>query len=121
MPRRKQKKSRLSVSVTKSQKAALENMAEENEVSLARVIQEAVKEFLAAKAGRGVWVEAVLANGPDLNPVAWAWQHLKNVELPDVTCLDLEELHQAYHLAVGRLRQKPHLVRAFYAQAGLKL
>jgi hypothetical protein len=30
-------------------------------------------------------------------------------------------LHQELHLAVGRLRQKPHLVRSFFAQAGLKL
>ena len=36
-------------------------------------------------------------------------------------CRDLEELHQELDLAVGRLRQKPHLVRSFFAQAGLKL
>lgn len=47
MPKRKQKKARLSVSVTESQKEALEDMAERNDVSLARVIQEAIKEFLA--------------------------------------------------------------------------
>jgi hypothetical protein len=27
-------------------------------------------------------------------------------------CRDLEELHQEFYLAVGRLRQKPHLVRS---------
>jgi hypothetical protein len=36
-------------------------------------------------------------------------------------CRDLEELHQEFHLAVGRLRQKSHLVKSFFAQAGLKL
>ena len=46
MPKRKQKKARLSVSVTEEQKEALEGMAEGYDVSLARVIQEAVKEFL---------------------------------------------------------------------------
>jgi hypothetical protein len=30
-------------------------------------------------------------------------------------------LHQEFHLAVGRLRQKSHLVQSFYAQAGLKI
>jgi len=30
-------------------------------------------------------------------------------------------LHQELDLAFGRLRQKPHLVRSFFAQAGLKL
>jgi transposase len=32
----------------------------------------AVKEFLASKAGRGVWVEALPAYAPVLNPVEWA-------------------------------------------------
>jgi hypothetical protein len=30
-------------------------------------------------------------------------------------------LHEQFHLAVARLRQKPHLVRSFFAQAGLSL
>jgi hypothetical protein len=29
-------------------------------------------------------------------------------------------LHQELDLAIGRLRLKPHLVRSFFAQAGLK-
>jgi transposase len=79
----------------------------------------AVKEFLASQAGRGVWVEALPAYAPDLNPVEWAWQYLKHVELRNVTCLDLEELHRQLHLAIGRLRQKPDTVRSFFAGAGL--
>jgi transposase len=80
-----------------------------------------VKEFIAGTRGR-VWVEALPGYAPDLNP--WdegGWHHLKNVEMRNLVCLDLEELHQEFHLAVGRLRQKPHLVRSFFAQAGLKL
>jgi predicted transcriptional regulator len=46
MPKRKQKKTRLSVSVTGEQKTALQDMADRNDISLARVIQEAIKEFL---------------------------------------------------------------------------
>jgi len=38
-----------------------------------------------------------------------------------LVCRDLEELHQEFYLAVGRLRQKPHLVRAFFAQAELRI
>jgi hypothetical protein len=30
-------------------------------------------------------------------------------------------LHEQFHLAVGRLRQKPQLVKSFFAQAGLIL
>jgi transposase len=81
----------------------------------------AVKEFLASTAGRGVWVEALPAYTPDLNAVEWAWQQLKHVELRNVTCLDLEELHQQLHRAIGRLRQKPDIVRSFFAGAGLLL
>jgi hypothetical protein len=46
MPKHKQKKKRLSVSVTEEQKAALQEVADQSDVSLARVVQEAIKEFL---------------------------------------------------------------------------
>jgi hypothetical protein len=46
VPKRKAKKERLSVSLTTEQKALLQEMAVRSEVSLARVIQEAVKEFI---------------------------------------------------------------------------
>jgi len=83
--------------------------------------REAVKEFVADTRGR-IWLEALPGYAPDLNP--WdegGWQHLKHVELRNVTCLDLEELHEEFHLAIGRLRQKPHLIHSFFAQAGLKI
>jgi transposase len=83
--------------------------------------REAVKEFVARSQGR-VWVEALPGYAPDLNP--WdegGWHHLKNVEMRNLACRDLEELHEQFHLAVARLRQKPHLVRSFFAQAGLKV
>jgi hypothetical protein len=28
-------------------------------------------------------------------------------------------LHLEFHLAIGRLRQKPHLIHSFFANAGL--
>jgi transposase len=80
-----------------------------------------VREFVSSTRGR-VWLEALPGYAPDLNP--WdegGWHHRKNVELRNIVCRDLEELHQELDLAVGRLRQKPHLVRSFFAQAGLKL
>jgi hypothetical protein len=39
----------------------------------------------------------------------------------NLVCGDLEELHQEFHLAIGRLRQKPRLIQSFFAQAGLNL
>jgi transposase len=78
----------------------------------------AVKEFVAGTAGR-VWLEALPGYAPELNPVEGLWQHLKHVELRNVTCLDLEELHQEFHLAVGRVRQKPSIIRSFFVGAGI--
>jgi transposase len=80
-----------------------------------------VTEFVARRRGK-IWVEALPGYAPDLNP--WdegGWNHLKNVEMRNLVCGDLEELHQEFHLAVGRLRQKPHLIQSFFAQAGLSL
>jgi transposase len=82
----------------------------------------AVQEFLGSRDGRGIHVERLPGYAPDLNP--WdegGWEHLKHVELRNVVCLDLEELHLELHLAIGRLRQKPHLVQAFFEAAGLTL
>ena len=50
-----------------------------------------------------VRLEALPGYAPDLNP--WdegGWHHLKHVEMRNLVCLDLEELHQEFHLAVGR-------------------
>src|SRR3954451_18460149 len=80
-----------------------------------------VHEFLDSAWGRGLRVERLPPYAPDLNPVEGAWQHLKHVELRNVVCLDLEELHLELHLAIGRLRQKPRLIQSFFEGAGLKL
>jgi len=81
----------------------------------------AVTEFVSRTRG-GVWLEALPGHAPDLDP--WdegGWNQLKHVEMRNLVCLDLEELHEQFHLAVGRLRPKPYLVRSFFAQAGLKI
>jgi transposase len=81
----------------------------------------AVKDFVAGTGGK-VWLEALPGYAPDLNP--WdqgSWHHLKHVEMRNLVCLDLEELHLELHLAIGRLRQKPRLIRSFFGAAGLTL
>jgi transposase len=80
----------------------------------------AVKEFLACAAGRGVRIEYLPPYAPELNPVEGSWQHLKHVEMRNLVSLDLEELHLELHLAIGRLRQKPRLIRSFFVGAGLE-
>ena len=80
-----------------------------------------LKDFVSRTRGR-VELEALPGYAPDLNP--WdegGWHHLKDVEMRNLVCRDLDELHQEFDLAVGRLRQKPHLVRSFFAQAGLAI
>jgi transposase len=80
-----------------------------------------VRDFVSETRGK-VRLEALPGYAPDLNP--WdegGWHHLKDVEMRNLTCRDLEELLQEFHLAVGRLRQKPALVRSYFAQAGLKV
>lgn len=74
--------------------------------------------FVAEAKGK-IHVESLPAYAPDLNPVEWLWRHLKEVELANVSCLDLEQLHQELHLALGRLRQKPSLVPSFFEGAEL--
>jgi hypothetical protein len=81
----------------------------------------AVTEFVEQTRGR-IRLESLPGHAPDLNP--WdegGWHHLKGVEMRNLVCRDLEELHQELHLDVGRLRQKPHRVRSLLAQPGLKL
>jgi transposase len=80
-----------------------------------------VREFVADTGG-AVRLEALPGYAPDLNP--WdegGWNHLKNVEMRNLVCKDLEELHEQFHLAVHRLRQKAWLIQSFFNQAGLTL
>ena len=81
----------------------------------------AVKEFVSGRRGR-IQVEGLPGYAPDLNP--WdegGWHHLKHVQMRNLACRDLEELHEQFHLALHRLRHRPSLVQSFFAQAGLKL
>jgi transposase len=78
-----------------------------------------IQEFVAATDG-GVRLERLPSYAPDLNPVEWLWKHLKEVELRNLTCLDLEQLHMELHLALGRVRQRRNLVFSFFEGAGLK-
>jgi transposase len=79
-----------------------------------------VKQFVDDQAGQTIWVELLPAYAPELNPLdQGGWNHLKHVELRNLPCLDLDELHLELHLAIGRLRQKPHLIQSFFKAADL--
>jgi transposase len=78
-----------------------------------------VQEFVAEARGK-IHLEPLPAYAPDLNPVEWLWKHLKKVELRNLACLDLEQLHMELHLALGRVRQRRALVRSFFEGAELE-
>jgi transposase len=81
-----------------------------------------VADFLRSPAGREMRVAALPGYAPDLNPWdAEGWHYLKGVELRNVVCLDLDELHLELHAAIIRLRQKPEVIQGFFPAAGLPL
>jgi transposase len=81
-----------------------------------------VREFLADEGAKRVHVEALPGYAPDLSPLdQGCWHQLKDVEMANLSCMDMEELHLQFDLAVGRLRKKPRLIRSFFAAAGLSL
>jgi hypothetical protein len=80
-----------------------------------------VNDFGSETRGK-VWLEALAGYAPDQNP--WdegGRHHLKDMEMANLVCRDVEDLRQEFHLAVGRLRQKPHWVQSFFAQRSVGL
>lgn len=80
-----------------------------------------IKAFLAGGGSRLVHLERLPAYAPELNPDEGVWQHLKHVELRNLCCRDLDHLSVELNLAVKRLREKPSLIRSFFAGAGLDI
>ena len=80
-----------------------------------------VRRYLADGGGQMVHLESLPGYAPDLNPVEGVWQHLKHVEMRNVCCTDLNDLRQGLNRAVKRLRSKPHIVKSFFAGAGLPI
>lgn len=81
----------------------------------------AVRDFVIATGEEKLILEQLPSYAPDLNPVEWLWKHLKHVELRNRACLDLEELHLEFHLAVGRVRQRHGLIDSFFEGAQLPI
>ncbi len=80
-----------------------------------------VQEFIRAVGTRNLAVELLPAYAPDLNPVEWLWRQMKKVEMRNLTCHDLEELHEEFHRALERVRAKPRLFPSFFAGAELPI
>jgi transposase len=82
---------------------------------------ETVRRLLHTDKDQDLWLARLPAYAPELNPDEGIWQYLKNVELPNLCCLDLEHLHREILKAVARVRHKTHLIKACFKQAGLQL
>jgi transposase len=80
-----------------------------------------IRDYLANGAAKHIHLERLPAYAPDLNPDEGTWRHLKRVELANVCCADLLDLHSHVYSAVSRLRRKPHIIQSFFAQAGLPI
>jgi transposase len=78
-----------------------------------------VKAFLASPAGKALPLERLPGYAPDLNLDEGGWQLLKGGALKNVTCTQLGQLFGAFWKPVKRLRQKPWLLRACFAEPGL--
>lgn len=80
-----------------------------------------VRQFLAEGGAPGIHLERLPAYAPDLNPTEGIWGLLKQREMRNLCCRDLEHLEQELRLAIARLRGRPPLIRACFAGAGLRL
>ena len=61
------------------------------------------------------------AYAPELNPVEYAWAHLKRHSLANFCPADFWELSREARRALRRSQRRPTLVRAFWRQAELSL
>lgn len=80
-----------------------------------------VKGFLANGGAKQIHLEQFPAYAPDLNPAEGVWDQLKFVEMRNLCCSDLMDLHYELNLAIRRLRRKPEVIQSFFAGAGLAL
>jgi transposase len=78
----------------------------------------AVKQFLAAAPADRFRVEQLPGYAPELNPDEGVWDVLKEDELANVSCLDLQQLRAEIRAATQRLQHKPEVVRGFFRKAG---
>ena len=80
-----------------------------------------IKDFLAPGAAKRLRLEQLPGYAPDLNPDEGIWAYLKCVELRNVCCTDLPDLHQHLRLATARLRHKRQVIRGCVTHCGYEL
>lgn len=79
-----------------------------------------IKDFLSDGAAQRLHLERLPSYAPDLNPDEGVWHYLKHVELANVCCHDLAQLHQQLRRAIARLRRKTNIIQSFLGLARLE-
>lgn len=77
-----------------------------------------VKTFLKRGAARRLHLEQLPGYAPDLNPDEGIWNYLKRVELGNVCCSNLDQLHGELIRARERLRHKREIIRSCSRHCG---
>lgn len=80
-----------------------------------------VKAFLKRGAAKRLHLEQLPSYAPDLNPDEGIWNYLKRVELGNVCCTDLDDLHRQLIRAKERLRHKREIIRSCSRECGYLL
>lgn len=75
---------------------------------------QAVKDFLHQGATQPIHLERLPAYAPDLNPDEGIWRYLKQVEMKNLCCHNLDELHHELRQATARLRHKTDVILACF-------
>ena len=79
-----------------------------------------VRNYIADTRGR-ITVERLPAYAPELNPVEYMWGHLKTHEIANLLVTQAWELSLEATAALRKMRRRPSIITACYAQAELWL
>jgi transposase len=71
-----------------------------------------IKDFLKRGATKRPHLEQLPGYAPDLNPDEGIWNYLKRVELGNVCCSNLDQLHRKLIQAKERLRHKKEIIKS---------
>src|SRR6185312_831021 len=77
-----------------------------------------IKEFLKRGAAKRLHLEQLPSYAPDLNPDEGIWNYLKRVELGNMCCSNLNQLHGEFIRARERLRHKREIIRSCSRHCG---
>jgi transposase len=77
-----------------------------------------VKQFLASGHAARIHLEVLPGYAPELNPDEGIWHTLKDKELANVACADLNQLRLEAQQAIRRVRRHPKLIRGYFREAG---